>query len=65
MPKSCFDGYLTPKCANCPDWRDGDVYGDGIGCYTSLPIMLCPYFKKMFEEEEKKKGGNDNGETSS
>ena len=50
MPKSCFDGYLTDECKNCPDWKDGH---DGeLGCTTKLPIMLCPYFKKMFEQEE-------------
>ena len=55
MPKSCFDGYLTDECANCPDWKDGSD-DDGIfGCTTKLPIMLCPYFKKMYEEEEKKR----------
>ena len=54
MPKSCFDGYLTDECAKCPDWRNGDEYGDGVGCATTLPIMLCPYFKKMWEKEEKK-----------
>ena len=31
MPKSCFDGYLTDECAKCPDWRNGDEYGDGVG----------------------------------
>ena len=53
MPKSCFDGYLTPECAKCPDWHDGT--GDSIGCATTQPIMLCPYFKKMFLADEAKR----------
>ena len=37
------------------NWKDGSD-DDGIfGCTTKLPIMLCPYFKKMYEEEEKKR----------
>ena len=51
--KSCFEGYLTEQCKNCPDWRDGT---DGtIGCATHYPIDLCPHFAKMYKEEEKKK----------
>ena len=51
MPKSCFDGYLTSDCADCPDWSDGEYMGI-IGCTASFPIMLCPYFKEMYEQEE-------------
>lgn len=49
---NCFDGYLTPECKTCPDWRDTE---DSLGCATSRPIMLCPYFKKMYLEKEAKK----------
>ena len=58
MAKSCFDGYLTDECANCPDWKNGNEDGYGLGCYTKYPIMLCPYFKKMFEEERKSDEGD-------
>ena len=50
MPRSCFDGYLTDECKDCPDWKNGDNDDGIIGCATRLPIMLCPYFKKMYEE---------------
>lgn len=52
--KSCFDGYLTPACKNCPDWCDGSDATKGIGCGTHYPIDLCPHFKKMYDEENKK-----------
>lgn len=51
MGKSCLDGYLTPECATCPDWSDG-VDGKPIGCNTSMPIMWCKAFAKMFNERE-------------
>lgn len=49
--KSCLDGYLTEKCANCPFWDDG-TDDRGIGCAIPAPIMECPYFYKMFNERE-------------
>lgn len=52
--KSCFDGYLTDHCSQCPDWADG-TDGRGIGCGTRFPIDWCPYFAKMFKEEEMKR----------
>ena len=55
MPKSCFDGYLTDECKNCPDWKDRDNNDGVFGCATKLPIMLCPYFKKMLEQDEKER----------
>ena len=53
MGKSCFDGYLTDGCKDCPDWEDG-TEGKGLGCGTHYPIMHCEYFKRMYEEEEKR-----------
>lgn len=53
MPKSCLDGYLTPDCATCPDWRDG-TKGTAIGCATRVPIDWCPSFKKVYEEDQKR-----------
>lgn len=53
MPRSCFDGYLTPECFNCPDWKDGSD-GKSFGCGCSFPIMLCPHFKKVYEEDKAK-----------
>lgn len=54
--KSCFDGYLTEGCKDCPDWKDGTKYDEqgnwlGIGCGTHYPIDWCPHFRKMMEEE--------------
>lgn len=48
MARSCLDGYLTEGCKTCPDWHDGS---DGsIGCGTHFPIMLCPYFARMYTD---------------
>lgn len=55
MSKSCFDGYLTDGCAECPDWCDGSDPTRGIGCGTCMPIMWCPHFAKMVEEDENSK----------
>lgn len=52
--RSCFDGYLTPECANCPDWADG-TDERGFGCATTVPIMWCPAFARMVEEDEKRR----------
>lgn len=49
--RCCLDGYLTPECANCPDWADGSDPDKGIGCATTTPIMWCPHFAKMVEED--------------
>lgn len=54
LSTNCLEGYLTPECPNCKDWSNGDGYGDGVGCRTNLPIMLCPYFKKVFDERSKR-----------
>lgn len=43
---NCFDGYLTPGCATCPDWADG-TDDRGIGCACSFPIGECPHFAEM------------------
>ena len=51
---NCLDGYLTPACANCPDWADG-TDNRGIGCACSFPIMKCPHFAKAYEEEERQR----------
>lgn len=58
MGKSCFDGYLTPECAQCPDWSDG-VDGRPLGCNTSMPIMWCKSFEKMFSEDPRNKKEED------
>lgn len=50
--RSIFDGYLTDECKDCSCWRDGS---DGTyGCGISVPIHLCPAFKKMMEMDEAK-----------
>lgn len=48
---NCFDGYLVPECATCPDWADGSDPEKGLGCATCGPISECPYFAR----EEKKR----------
>ena len=58
MGRSCFDGYLTPECANCPDWMDGTPNENGewsIGCGSRWPLDMCPAFRKMSEEEKNQK----------
>lgn len=50
MGKNCLAEYLTPHCANCPDWADG-TDDRGIGCATHYPIMWCEHFAAMCKEE--------------
>ena len=49
MGRSCLDGYLTPECAKCPDWKNTPTE---CGCGIRAPIMECPHFAKMYTEEE-------------
>lgn len=50
--KSIFDGYLTPKCATCFDWKDGS---DGsYGCGTHYPIDWCKAFCEEMKKEKEK-----------
>lgn len=49
--KSCFDGYLTEGCKDCPDWNK-----NGLGCGFNYDIMLCPHFAKMYNEDAQKSG---------
>lgn len=65
MGKSCFDGYLTPECANCPDWADGSDPKRGIGCACNFPIGLCQAFAKTMEEDERKKAEQSQCQTKS
>ena len=53
MSRNCLEGYLTPGCANCPDWRYG-TEGHGIGCAIRAPIMECPHFRKVYEEDARR-----------
>lgn len=55
--KSCFDGYLTPECANCPFWCNGEDRTKGIGCNIPFPIDHCEAFNKMYIKENE--GGGD------
>lgn len=48
--KNCFEGYLTPDCANCPYWADGT--GNSIGCAAPFPIMHCSSFERMYNAEQ-------------
>lgn len=41
---NCFEGYLTDKCHECPDWKDGSGNDQAIGCGARFPIALCPAF---------------------
>lgn len=50
--RNCFEGYLTPDCANCPYWADET--GDSIGCATPFPIMHCSSFARMYNAEQNK-----------
>lgn len=45
--RSCFDGYLTPACATCPDWCDGSDPERGFGCGCHFPIAWCDAFSQM------------------
>lgn len=49
--RSILDGYLTDECKTCPCWQDGSN-GKGYGCGTTVPIDLCPAFKKMMEADK-------------
>lgn len=49
--KSCLEGYLTPECANCPFWCNGEDMTKGIGCNGPFPIDHCEAFNKMCKEE--------------
>lgn len=59
--KSCFDGYLTPECAECSFWCNGEDLTKGIGCNVPFPIDHCEAFNKMCKEENK--GAHDDIET--
>ena len=39
MPKSCFDGYLTEGCKNCPYWLDGLILK--LVLVVALHFLLC------------------------
>lgn len=53
--KNCFEGYLTPDCANCPYWADGT--GNSIGCAAPFSIMHCSSFERMYNAEQNKEEG--------
>lgn len=44
--KNCFEGYLSPGCAFCEYWKNGN--GE-IGCSCPFPISDCKYFDKEFD----------------
>lgn len=56
--KTCFDGYLTKKCASCDYWVDDEHQ---CGCACPFPIMNCEAFAEMVKEEERMNANKDDG----
>ena len=48
MSKNCLEGYLTPECKTCPDWRNTATE---CGCAIHAPIMSCRHFAKVYSNE--------------
>lgn len=61
MPRSVITHgtNFTEGCSNCPFWADGSD-DRGYGCAIPVPIMECPYFRKMCEAEEAKQKTENN-----